>query len=1135
MSPKIIREICYLMNSFSYIISEDRVCIQLSETNRKYFKKGKKFLEICNWASHGNSTVLRGLATLGPILQNVSDINATNLILPNDFIASLSDSESKFLSLPSSIPYQLRVWGSGSWIDNSYNLNAELLDGNEPVFIDNRVGAIVEIGRLNYRLPDPLYSIIELVANVNGNSTRDQKIETQAKIAELLGTSKIGSSRLESDEQIANIKIRHVAGFSASVTGSLEDPILTPVLFSKKLIEAQDDEDTCLDENQQILDLTQSMSFNRQFETTSTVLPTYVLGSGEYVYLDPSIRQTLTAFHEIMLSTPETKREFFSSPRVSLAARLKGDEEDCAIQVETSFIETAQFSDRVIGINKWSAPVLPWLVNESNEWGTSALIFEQIGNLSPVIIEKENLRTTIEAIEQALQAGKSHTVAEGVDIPVSQSLLASMLEFLPAEPDEILANSSDEDLKPKQLEGPFVVETIDGFEAINYVKKLISPSYKLEFRSPRALVPSTTLMPHQEYGVSWLISAYNIGFPGVLIADDMGLGKTLQALVYLAIYREQLPINKQKPCLIIAPTGLLDNWQKEITDHLGSNGLGDLTLAYGADLKHIKTSYSGRDTDFGVSVLDVAKLSAPSVILTTYESLRDYQISFSQVSFGTVIFDEIQKTKNPRSLLSRAAAAINGDFKIGLSGTPVENSLSDLWTVLDIIAPGLLKLSLQDFMREYSGSVESPDLVDKLKKLQLELLDSSEGRLPPILRRMKSEVFKEGGLPKKIIHPTESTCSLMPSEQESAYRLEVKRVQKGEIKMVQGLQRFKRVSMSPKSYANWLDDPHGYPKYSARLTQFFIILDKIKSRDEKALIFIETLELQPILSQILKERYSLRKLPLIINGKISGKERQRFVNEFQEEAKGFNVMLISPKAGGVGLTLTAANNVIHLERWWNPAVEDQCNDRAYRIGQKNDVNIYTPVAKHPLSEIPSFDIVLDGILNKKRALAESLFIPSELTPDDFSSAFNSIAPADKTKIYYPITLVESYLISSGEEFENYVASCLFDAGFTVRKTKKSWDFGCDLIARKDSSIILCQVKQVMSDKTLADGVDEIINARMRYASQEPNGLALITNANKITRSQMTLAKENGVIIILGESISNYGLALLKKMDQNKYA
>ena len=185
-------------------------------------------------------------------------------------------------------------------------------------------------------------------------------------------------------------------------------------------------------------------------------------------------------------------------------------------------------------------------------------------------------------------------------------------------------------------------------------------------------------------------------------------------------------------------------------------------------------------------------------------------------------------------------------------------------------------------------------------------------------------------------------------------------------------------------------DPVGFIGSSGRLTEFFRVLDEIKQRDEKALVFVESLELQPILAQVLKERYGLRRLPLIINGSVSGLSRQKSVNEFQSEEAGFNVMLISPKAGGVGLTLTAANNVVHLERWWNPAVEDQCNDRAYRIGQKRNVNVYTPVSKHPLNEIPSFDLVLDGILSRKRSLAESLFVPSELSPEDFAEMFSGL-------------------------------------------------------------------------------------------------------------------------------------------------
>lgn len=150
----------------------------------------------------------------------------------------------------------------------------------------------------------------------------------------------------------------------------------------------------------------------------------------------------------------------------------------------------------------------------------------------------------------------------------------------------------------------------------------------------------------------------------------------------------------------------------------------------------------------------------------------------------------------------------------------------------------------------------------------------------------------------------------------------------------------------------------------------------------------------------------------------------------------------------MGLTLTAANNVIHLERWWYPAVEDQCNDRAYRIGQTRDVNIYTPISKHPVDEILSFDLVLDGILSRKRGLAESLFIPSEISPEDFTEMFGGLFSGSTKTTYTPMSLLETYSLETGEEFESYVSSALFDSGFIVNTTKRSWDGGCDLIAKK---------------------------------------------------------------------------------------
>ena len=180
------------------------------------------------------------------------------------------------------------------------------------------------------------------------------------------------------------------------------------------------------------------------------------------------------------------------------------------------------------------------------------------------------------------------------------------------------------------------------------------------------------------------------------------------------------------------------------------------------------------------------------------------------------------------------------------------------------------------------------------------------------------------------------------------------------------------------------------------------------------------------------------------------------------------------------------------------------------------------MSKHPLNEIPSFDLVLDGILTRKRGLAESLFVPSELSPDDFAEMFSGLGSVKPQASFSPISLAESYALETGEEFEDYVGSSLHYAGFTVNRTQRSWDYGCDLIAKSGADTVLVQVKQVRSDKILAMGVDEILSARDRYSSHNPTALVLITNAKEVSRSQSDLARQRGVIILTGESVGDFG-------------
>lgn len=187
------------------------------------------------------------------------------------------------------------------------------------------------------------------------------------------------------------------------------------------------------------------------------------------------------------------------------------------------------------------------------------------------------------------------------------------------------------------------------------------------------------------------------------------------------------------------------------------------------------------------------------------------------------------------------------------------------------------------------------------------------------------------------------------------------------------------VSLHPEAPETWIRSGDDYIGWSARLGQTISLLDTIKGRREKALVFLESLDLQAVLAVKLKERYRLDRLPYVINGSVPGAMRQKYVQAFQDEQGEFDVMILSPKAGGVGLTLTSANHVIHLSRWWNPAVEDQCTDRIYRIGQEKEVHVYYPLAIHgqPHLRDYSFDLKLHELLERKRSMSREVLLPPE--------------------------------------------------------------------------------------------------------------------------------------------------------------
>jgi SNF2 family DNA or RNA helicase len=385
-------------------------------------------------------------------------------------------------------------------------------------------------------------------------------------------------------------------------------------------------------------------------------------------------------------------------------------------------------------------------------------------------------------------------------------------------------------------------------------------------------------------------------------------------------------------------------------------------------------------------VLDTIELGRAPWVLASYEVVSDYQLSFGAVDFAVVVFDEAQKIKSPSTGMTSAAKALNADFVVAMTGTPVENRLADLWCIADTCQPGALK-DLKSFSQRFEANPEK----ERLMRLRSLLWQAEErvGQAEPLmmLRRLKAEKLK--GLPAKHEHVIRKP---MPNRQSETYAralaLSNIRGPEGTLGLIQSL---RQISLHPGLF-----DGDGFdPEASARFVGMIEVLDAVHRRGEKALVFIESLEIQAAnqLPLLLQRRYGLPATPMVINGQVGTSERQKRVDAFQEGAAGFDVMLLSPKAGGVGLTLTAANHVIHLSRWWNPAVEDQCSDRAYRIGQSRDVHIYYPMAIAPEEPERSFDLKLNELMARKRDLSRTMLMPMEFGKQDYEDLMTGLGLA----------------------------------------------------------------------------------------------------------------------------------------------
>ncbi len=422
------------------------------------------------------------------------------------------------------------------------------------------------------------------------------------------------------------------------------------------------------------------------------------------------------------------------------------------------------------------------------------------------------------------------------------------------------------------------------------------------------------LRDYQKAGYDWLNFLKDFSFGGIL-ADDMGLGKTIQAL---ALLRNEINKHPQKLNLIVAPTSVIFNWIREIER---------FTPGFS-----VLVHYGTRRTK------DIRRLKKHQLILTTYGHLRRDITFIKEISLNFAILDESQYIKNPMSETSKAVRLLTAHHRIALTGTPVENNTMDLWAQFAFVNPGLLgdqNFFKENFMRPIEKD-QNVQVADSLRRLIF----------PFILRRTKEDVAKE--LPPKV---QSITYSPMTDEQEKIYNkwrlsyrdsilseIESKGLNKSKFKVLEGLTKLRQIACHPELVDSKFIEESG--KFKALME----MVEEIISEDHKVLIFSQFVKML----QIIKRNLDTDGIPYsYLDG--STKDRQKAVDEFQNN-ENVKIFLISLKAGGIGLNLTAADYVIHYDPWWNPAVEMQATDRAYRIGQTKKVFVYKLITKDTVEE-----------------------------------------------------------------------------------------------------------------------------------------------------------------------------------------
>ncbi len=480
----------------------------------------------------------------------------------------------------------------------------------------------------------------------------------------------------------------------------------------------------------------------------------------------------------------------------------------------------------------------------------------------------------------------------------------------------------------------------------HYLEQLQSKQGLPEIPPPASL--QARLRPYQQQGFEWLAFMREQRF-GACLADDMGLGKTVQLISYILYTVDTL--NVTDPAIVICPTSVLGNWQKE--------------LARFAPTLQVYTHY-GANRVKEEAFLEMIVRERPHIILSTYGTISQDAEFLQAIPWSTVVLDEAQNIKNMQTLQSRSIRKLKGEHHIALTGTPVENRLSELWAIFDFMHKGYLG-SFGKFQEQFIMPIEKDESERHKEVLRMKIR-------PFLLRRTKRDPDLMLNLPDK--QEMQEFCPLTVEQaalyegyiQDTMANLEQLTGFEKKGRILKMLNKLKQLCNHPALYLKEpFDDATVEIERSLKVKRLVQLATDIVANGEQCLIFTQYIGMGQLLQYLFRELYEID-VPFL-TGSMPKQQRDRLVESFQQGE--FPIFLLSLKAGGTGLNLTAANHVLHADRWWNPAVENQATDRAYRIGQTQFVQV------HKFITIGTVEEKIDKMLSIKSALSEELIQSSQ--------------------------------------------------------------------------------------------------------------------------------------------------------------